>query len=159
MQQPKNNLTVTVPCFRCHHLASCIALCLLCVPCWWHFSFHMYKEDWKLYSVKRVEHLLLCYDKPRWRHSVLQEDRKLHPWCLAPQWADVVQQQLRTAWSHHLHLHLKREQYEVDCSLGQVLQYWMESDGDIEADIQQPQRPPSLLLDSPPTQEEERQTL
>lgn len=121
-QQPKNNLTVTVSCSHCLHHASCIALCLMCVPCWWHFSFHPYKEDWKLYSVERVGHLLLCYDKPHWRHSVLQEDRKLHPQCLTPQWADV-QQQWRTAWSHHLHLHLHldKEQYEVDCSLGQVL--------------------------------------
>ena len=34
-------------------------------------------------------------------------------------------------------------------------EYWMESDGEIEADIRQPQPPPSLLFDSPPTQEEE----
>ena len=34
-------------------------------------------------------------------------------------------------------------------------EYWMESDGEIEADIQQSEPPPSLLLDCPPTQEEE----
>ena len=33
-------------------------------------------------------------------------------------------------------------------------EYWMESDEEIEADIQQSEPPPSLLRDCPPTQEE-----